>query len=212
MAMTYAQLVTAIQDTLQSTEATFVSNIPYFVSQTEEKIYMSVQLPVMRTNTTSALTISNRFFAFPTGFLAPYALGVTSAGVMRWLYFKDAEWMREAYPDATTTGEPKYYAIYDSTQFIVAPLPDAAYPTECHYFKMPTSIVTAGTSWLGDNYPNVLLQGALVYGNEFLKGEKDLTDLYDSEFKEGLALLKKLGDGMDRQDTFMNAQAKIAVK
>src|SRR3989304_1961224 len=166
MAMTYAQLSQAIQDVIQTDEATFVSNIPYFVSQAEEIIYTTVQLPVMRTNTTPSLTISNRFLAFPTGFLAPYALGVASAaGVMRWLYFKDAEWMREAYPDAATTGEPKYYAIYDSTQFIVAPLPDAGYACECHYYKMPTSIVTASTTWLGDNFETVLLYGALTFGS-----------------------------------------------
>lgn len=210
--MTYAQLVQALQDETQSNEATFVTNIPYFVQQAEQLIYTSVQLPVLRTNVTSTLTISNRLFPFPTGFLAPYALGCSSAGVMRWLQFKDAEWMREAYPDAVTTAQPKYYAIYDSTQFIVAPLPDAAYPTECHYYKMPTSIVTASTTWLGDNYDNVLFFGALVFAAAFLKLEKDLVELYDAKFKEGLSLLKKLGDGMDRGDTFQNAQTKIAVK
>jgi len=205
--------VQMIEDETQSDEATFVSNIPYFVKQAEQVIYTTVQLPVTRTSATATMTPSNRFLTFPTGFLAPYALGVTSAaGVLSWLRFKDSEWIREAYPTAATVGQPKYYAIFDSTQFILGPMPDAAYSTECRYYRMPESIVTASTTWLGSNYDNVLLYGALTFASAFLKLEPDLVALYDNLFKQGLSSLKKLGDGMDRTDAFSEMQTKIAVK
>lgn len=207
MSMTYAQLSTAIQDYTENNEATFVANIPNFVRQTEEVVYTTVQLPVMRKNATGTLTISNRFLALPTDFLAPYALLITSGTSQISLLQKDVEWLREAFPDSTVTGVPKYYAIYDSTSLLIAKTPSLAFATELHYFYMPTSIVTASTSWLGDNYDTVLLHGALVFAYEFMKGEKDLIEMYDTKFKEGISILKKL-EGMTRMDTYRVEQSR----
>jgi hypothetical protein len=210
--MTLPELTAAIISTTESDEPAFVANIPSFIQQAEQTIYTSVQLPATQGVATPSTVAANRFLAVPTGFLAPGSLGILNGGVTRWLFFKDVEWMQEAYPDAVTVGQPKYYAIYDDTQFILGPTPDAVYPTEVHYFRLPVSIVTAGTSWLGDHWDSVLLYGSLVYAASFLKLEKETVDLYDSLFKQNLSLLKKVGDGMDRQDSYFTAQVKNVVK
>lgn len=212
MSMTYAQLKQAIQDYTQNDEATFVTNIPNFVRQCEEIVYTSVQLSVLRKNQTGTLTASNRYLTLPSDFIAPYSLLVTASGTTQTaLLFKDEEWLREAFPDPTVTGTPKYYAMFDSTTFLVAPTPTGSYAVEMHYFYYPESIVTASTTWLGTNFDQVLLWGSLVNAYLFMKGEKDLIDSYDGQFKQGLSMLKKLGDGMLRQDTFKALQTKTVV-
>lgn len=210
--MNYAELSQAIQDYTENDEATFVSNIPNFVRNAEEIIYTNVQLPALRKNMSGNVSASNRYLTLPTDFLAPYALLITGTGANQTaLLFKDVEWLREAFPDPTVTGVPKYYALFDNTTVLLARTPASNYEAEIHYYYHPESIVTAGTSWLGDNFDQVLLWGSLVNAYLYMKGEKDLIEFYDGQFKQGLSMLKKLGDGMDRQDTYRTQQTRQAV-
>lgn len=212
MSMNYTQLSTAIQDYTQNTESSFVTHIPDFVREAEQVIYTTVQLPIFRKNQTGALAASNRYLAVPTDYISPYSLLVSATGsVQTPLLFKDVEWLREAYPDPTVTGTPRYYAQYDSNTFLIAPTPTGSYPVEIHYYYFPQSIVDGSTSWLGTNYEQVLLWGSLVNAYTYMKGEKDLLQFYDAQFKQALAGLKKVADGMDRQDTFRTPQMRQAV-
>jgi hypothetical protein len=95
--------------------------------------------------------------------------------------------------------------------FILGPTPNAAYNVELHYYYYPTSIVTAGSTWLGDNFDSVLLYGSLVEAYTFMKGEPDLLTLYNTKYNEALALAKRLGDGMERQDAYRSGQFRQAV-
>jgi hypothetical protein len=178
--MNYSELSTAIQDYTENYESSFVSNIPTFVKQAEQRIYNSVQFPSIRKNQYSLITANNKYISLPNDFLAVYSLalvtGVTGAnldtGTYEYLLNKDANFIRQAYPTPNDTGEPKYYALFGPTilnsaitnelSLILGPTPDAAYYVELHYFYYPESIVTAGTSWLGDNFDSVLLYGSLV--------------------------------------------------
>lgn len=210
--MNYTELSQAIQDYTENDEATFITNIPNFVRQAETTIYTNTQLPVLRKNAAGQFTTSNRYLTLPSDFLAPYELFVTGSGsIQAPLLFKDVSWIREAFPDPTVTGVPRYYAMFDESTFIVGRTPASNYEAEIHYYHHPESIVTATTTWLGDNYENVLLHGSLVLAYEFMKGEKDLIELYDAQFKQGLTLLKKLGDGMNRMDTYRTAQTRTGV-
>lgn len=212
MSMTYAQIVTAIQDYTENDEATFVTHIPDFVRACEKTVYTAVQLPAFKKNATTTLTASDRYLTTPSDYIAPYSVLVTGTGANQTpLLFKDVEWLREAFPDPTVTGVPKYYAQYDKTNLIVARTPATSYAVEIHYYFFPESIVTASTTWLGDNYEQVLLWGSLTNAYIYMKGEKDLIELYDAQFKQALAGLKKVGDGMNRQDTFNTEQTKQKV-
>jgi len=217
--MNYTQLSAAIQDYTQNYETEFVDNIPVFVEQAEQRIYNNVQLPALRKNVTGNCTSGNKYLACPDDYLASYSLAIIDGdGNYEYLLNKDVNFIRQAYPNPSSTGLPKYYAIFgsrianpDELAFILGPTPDSAYLAELHYYYYPETIVTAGTSWLGDNFDSVLLYGSLVEAYTFMKGEQDLITLYNQKYVEALALLKRLGDGMDRQDAYRSGQFRQQV-
>ena len=217
--MNYAALVSAIQAYAENTESLFVSNIPLFLSEAELRIYNSVQIPVLRKNVTGNVTSSNPYLSCPNDFMAVYSLTAISAlGVYNYLIDKDVSFIREAYPNPTDTGLPKYYAIFGpqltyptELSLMLVPTPDDNYTVELHYYYMPESISTAtsGTSWLGDNYDPVLFYGAMREAMIFMKGEADMVGYYEQKYQEALGQLKRLGDGLERGDSYRNNQTKL---
>tara|TARA_R100000900_G_scaffold145182_2_gene130402 strand:+ start:443 stop:1084 length:642 start_codon:yes stop_codon:yes gene_type:complete len=213
MAWTYTTLIQAIKDYTENTETTFVSNIPVFVKTTEEQLLRSIQLPDFRKNVTGTLTQSNQYLATPSDFLYPYSLSINNSGY-EFLIFKDVNFIREAFPDSTATGVPKYYSIFDDETFLVAPTPNGNFTAELHYSFLPQSIVDAatGTSWLGDNATNALLYGSLVQAYIFMKGEPDIIQQYQQQFEIAVGQLKKEGEGFNRTDAYRTGQASISTK
>lgn len=221
--MNYTDLSQAIQDYTENTETLFVSNIPVFVKQAEQRIFNSVQFPSLRKNVTGSTTANNKYLACPVDFLAPYSMAViegygTASEAYTYLLNKDVNFIRESYPTPADTGLPSYYALFgprstspDELSFILGPTPDDNYTMELHYFFYPQSIVDAGTSWLGDNFDSVLLYGSLVEAYTFMKGEADMMTLYNGKYNEALALAKRLGDGLERQDAYRSGQARMKV-
>jgi len=220
MSLTYAQLATAIQDYTQVDEPTFVDNIPNFVQNTEVLVNNTVQLPAFRKNVTGTTTAGFQYLDVPPDFLAMFSLAVQTTTIVNllptttysYLLNKDVNYIREAFPYPGVDGVPQYYALFDNTAFILGPTPDDDYTVELHYFAYPLSIVDAGTSWLGDNFPNVLLWGSLVEAYIFLKGEPDLIQSYKDKFQEAIAPLKQLADGKDRQDNYRVTQVRDKVQ
>jgi hypothetical protein len=210
--MTYAELVTQIQTYLENTETTFVDQIPNFVKLAEERIYHDTQLPVARQSSTATLTASVRYLGQPTDFLAPYEMSVLVAGVYSPVIYTDVSFIREAYPDPTVTGVPLHYATWDQNSFVVGPTPASNYTAELHYFRLPESIVTASTTWLGTNAPGALLYGSLIEGYVYNKGEVDMFQVYDRRYKEAIGLLKLLSAGKVRGDTYRDGQFKTPVE
>ena len=218
--MNYTELSNAIQAYTENTEADFVTNIPVFVTQAEQRIYNSVQFPSIRKNVTGSMTASNKYLQCPTDFLAVYSLAVINAsGEYEYLLNKDVNFIRQAYPQPTDTGIPKYYALFGPRSdnaaeltFILGPTPDAGYSSELHYYFYPPSISVAPfTSWLGDNFDTVLLYASLVEAYTYMKGEADMMALYNQKFMEAFALAKRLGDGMERQDAYRSGQFRQKV-
>ena len=222
--MNYAALSAAIQAYTENTETDFVANIPVFVTQAEQRIYNNVQFPSIRKNVTSTIAVHTKYLDCPLDFLAVYSMAVIDAsGNYEYLLNKDVNFIRQAYPQPTDTGTPKYYAlfgptvltsvIYDELSFIIGPTADASYGVELHYYYYPESITVAadGQTWLGDNFDSVLLYGSLVEAYTYMKGEQDMMALYNQKFMEALALAKRLGDGMERQDAYRSGQFRQKV-
>jgi hypothetical protein len=224
--MNYAQLVTAIQDYTENSFNYSTNPTPMntFIQQTEQRIYNTVQFPSIRKNVTGVTTASNKYLSCPGDFLAVYSIAVETTDGQEFLLNKDVNFIRQAYPKATDTATPKYYALFGPTttsgaspvvtnelSFILGPTPDAAYDVELHYYYYPESIVTASTTWLGDNFDTVLLYGSMVEAYTYMKGEADIITGYDAKYKEALALAKRLGDGMERQDAYRSGQYRQAV-
>jgi hypothetical protein len=237
--MNYSELVTAIQSYTENqfpdvyladgSVETSTTQINRLIEQAEQRIYNTVQFPSIRKNQYSAITANNKYISLPNDFLSVYSLalvtGVTGSdlntGTFEYLLNKDVNFIRQAYPTPNSTGEPKYYALFGPTvsgstitnelSLILGPTPDALYYVELHYYYYPESITTAVTTWLGDNFDSVLLYGSLVEAYTFMKGEADIIGLYDTKYKEALALAKRLGDGMERQDAYRSGQYRQAV-
>jgi hypothetical protein len=194
--MNYTELVAAIQDYTQNEETSFVSNIPNFVEQAEERLNRSIMVPELRKNVTAATTNGNWYLARPEDFISVFSLAVVdSSGDYSFLIDKDVNFIREAYPASSTSGLPKYYAQFDgdyggdSGNFILGPTPDDNYTVELHYYYDPPSIVTTGTSWYGDNAESALLYGSLIEAYTYMKGEADLIQLYTTRYSEALGQL-----------------------
>jgi hypothetical protein len=193
---------------------TGTEQINTFIQQAEQRIYNSVQLPLDRKNVVGSTTSGNKYLNFPSGWLSVFSLAVIDPVTQAQTYLlnKDVEYIRECYPDPTSGGTPKYYAVFDNTTFILGPTPDASYNMEMHYYGYPTSITIAGTSWLGDNFDSVLLYGSLLEAYTFMKGEADVVQNYTARYNEALAMLKQLGEGKNRQDTYRTNQARYPVQ
>ena len=184
-----------------------------FTKQAEQKIYSTVQLANLRKNVTGTLTVNNKYLSAPSDFLSTYSLAVIKAnGDYLYLLNKDVNFIREAYPSQTDTGLPTYYAVFDYNTFILGPMPNSNYTVELHYFYYPTSIVSAGTSWLGDNFESILLYGSLLEAASFMKSEADVVNMYKERYNEAMLLLKQLGDAKDRQDAYRSGQVRYPVK
>ena len=206
--MNYAELTTNIQDIC---EQTFTADqLAMFTQQAEQLILTTVDLPAMRKNQTGTTTLNNKYLTMPSNMLYVYSLAVIDANnEYHYLLNKDVSFIREAYPVAATAGLPVHYGIFGDGTFILGPTPDAAYASEIHFAIYPTSIVTAGTTWLGTEFDSALLNGALVQAIRFQKGEGDMVAMYDKMYMDAISLLKNLGAGRLETDTFRSGVVRI---
>jgi hypothetical protein len=221
--MNYAALSATIQEYAENPFSPEV--IATFVTQAEQRIFNTVQFPSLRKNVTGVTTSSNKYLSSPSDFLAVYSIAVISAtGRYTYLINKDVNFIRQAYPNPASTGTPKHYALFGPTttntipanltnelSFILGPTPDTAYNVELHYFFYPESIVTAGTSWLGDNFDTVLLYGAMVEALTYMKAEADQLSLYIAKYTEALSMAKRLGDGLEKSDSYRSGEPRVPV-
>jgi hypothetical protein len=204
MTMTYGELKTAVQDFVQSTETSFVNNLPLFIRLAEERIMKNVRLNLFQKNASGSTTAGNKYVASPTDFLAPISLSLTIGGKQTFLLLKNADFVQEYIRDSES-GEPVYFGQYDVDNLILAPIPDSAYALEMHYLYRPNSLTVggdSGTTWLSENAEVALLYGTLVEAYTYLKGDQDLMVLYSQRFAEALQRLKNLGEGLETTDEY----------
>jgi hypothetical protein len=197
--MNYTQLKANIADYCENTftEDEFAT----FTKLAEQRIYNSCQPPAIRKNVTGNTTANNKYLAMPSDFLYTYSLAVVdpTTGAYEYLLNKDVNYIRQAFPFPAVTGKPTHYAYFDQNSFILGPTPNTTYTMELHYGYYPESIVTAGTTWLGDNFDMALFNGAMIEAITFMKGEQDLVKL------------KNMADGKLREDAYRDGQVKVRV-
>lgn len=208
--MNYTDLKTAIQDYVQSTQTALVSHLDDFIKAAERNIYRLVNLKVLRKNSSGNLSSGSEYLTTPTDFQAPYSLAIINSSRTEYLLFKDVNFIREAYPNATTEGTPKYYGIFDDDAFIVGPTPNSAYPVQLHYFHFPETIVTATNTWLGDNAEEVLLRACMVQAYGFQKGPDDMIAYWTKLYDESIAQLKEEHESKLQTDEYAYGALRIA--
>ena len=206
MSFTYAQLKQAIQDYTENDETSFVNNLPLFIRQAEERILKNVQLSLFRKNATASTTASNPYLAVPSDYLAPFSLSLRGAdGDRFFIEFKDPSFVQTYTPDATTTGAPKYYCVFDVDNFLLGPTPDTTYTAELHYFYRPASLTAgseSGTTWLSENAEMAMLYGSLIEAYIYMKGEQDVMGMYAGRFQEAVTGVKMLGEAKETTDEY----------
>lgn len=220
--MNYTELVTQVSDYCENSFPT--ANMNTFIKQAEQRIYNTAQPANLRKNVTGTITSTNKYLSAPEDFLSVYSIAVYPVGGGDYLYLlnKDVNFIREAYPNSSSTGKPKHYALFGPTvtgagvvtnelSFIVGPTPDGTYNVELHYYYYPESIVTAGTTWLGDNFDSVLLYGTICEALVYMKGEQDMIALAQERYVQAIALYKNLGDGKQRGDAYRDGQVRVQV-
>ena len=206
MSFTYAQLKQAIQDYTENDETSFVTNLPLFIRQAEERILKNVQLSLFRKNATASTTASNPYLAVPSDYLAPFSLSLRGAdGDRFFIEFKDPSFVQTYTPDTTTTGAPKYYCVFDVDNFLLGPTPDTTYTAELHYFYRPASLTAgseSGTTWLSENAEMAMLYGSLIEAYIYMKGEQDVMGMYAGRFQEAVTGVKMLGEAKETTDEY----------
>lgn len=231
--MNYTELSAAIKAYCENDfpqtvgSVTSEQQINYFIEQAEQRVFNSVQFAALRKNVTGVVTLDNPYLSSPSDFLAVYSMAVIdpTSGAYSYLLNKDVNFIRESFPDPTDTGAPQYYSIFgptttnsnppvitNETSFLLGPTPDVTYNVELHYYYYPESIVTATTTWLGDNFDSILLYGALLEAATFMKSEPTTMKDYQERYNEALSLAKRLGDGMERRDAYRSGQARYPVR
>ena len=190
-----------------------------FITEAETRIYNAVNIPTLRRNVTGTLTAGNQYLSLPTDWLSAYSVAIYTTDYstpFTYLLNKDVNFIREAYPTPTVTGTPKYYSLF-GTQYtnvnalscLLGPTPDLNYQVEMHYFYYPPSIVTSGTSWVGNNYDPILLYGALMEASIYMKAEQDIITLYAAKYQEALGELRRMCDALERGDAYRDGQTKL---
>ena len=214
--MTYAELVAQIESYTENSYPTVDVNT--FITQAENRIFNSVNLPDLRRNDTGTITFGNKYLNVPLDWLATYSLAVidNTTNEYTFLLNKDVNFIRESFPDTDVAhyGKPKYYAVFDDETFILGPTPDAGYGAELHYFFYPESITTAasGKSWLGDNYSSVLLYGSLLEAATYLKSDAETITNYTNRYNQAMIELTRLGEGKNTRDAYRSGQTRIPAK
>jgi len=206
MSFTYGQLKQAIQDYTENDETSFVNNLPVFIRQAEERILKNVQLSLFRKNVSGAMSSSNQYLACPSDFLAPFSLSFTDGSSNKvFLDFKDADFVQSFNPNNATTGNPRYYAVFDVDNFILGPTPDSSYAVELHYFYRPASLTAgsdSGTTWLSENAEIAMLYGSLMEAYIYMKGEADMMQQYEKRFAEAITGMKMFGESKEVTDEY----------
>ena len=205
MSFTYSGLKTAIQHYTDNAETTFVATLDTFIKSAEERIFKSVDLELFRKNATASMTSGNQYLAMPSDYLATFSMSITNSSSKEFLLQKDVNYIQEYNPNPSSTGVPKYYAIFNNSNFIISPTPNAAYVTEVHYYYRPTSLTAggdSGTTWLSTNAPNALLFGCLMEAYIFMKGEADVLKMYSDRYSESLLRLKEFAEARENADAY----------
>lgn len=213
--MNYTELQTAVQDGVENSFS--ASDFATMTKLAEQKIYNAVQLPILRKTSTLTTVAGDPDLTLPTDFLAVYSIAVVlTSGVYEFLLNKDVNFIRAAYPDPAFASTPRYYALNGTAtsliqQVLLGPTPDVVYNTELNYFYYPESIVTANTTWLGNNFDSVLFNAVMVEAARWMQQEQDIVAMYEKQFQESMVLLKNLGDGKNRQDAYRSGQVRTRV-
>ena len=206
MSFTYGQLKQAIQDYTENDETSFMTNLPLFIRQAEERILKNVQLNLFRKNVTATVTAGNEYLGIPGDYLAPFSLSMRGPDEEKFFIdFKDPSFIQTYTTNPATLGAPVYYSVFDVSNFVLAPTPNVAYTAELHYLYRPLSLTSgsdAATTWLSTNAELAMLYGSLIEAYIYMKGEQDVMAMYNQRLTEAINGIKMLGEAKETTQNY----------
>jgi len=174
--MTYTSLVENIQSYLERDDTATVDKIPLFIMLAEQIIASQIKFLGNLTVNTSTMTASTSIIDKPARWHKTVSMNITVAGVRQPVLLRKYEYLREYWPNATSTGTPEFYSDYDYTHWLVAPTPDAAYTFEVLYYERIQPLDSSNqTNWFTIYAPQALLYGSLLQAMPFLKNDERMT-------------------------------------
>ena len=193
--MNYSALVTQIKNFLEDDSTEFSDSIDAIIDQAEEMIFQRLpNLPSFRQSATGTLADGTASYTISNARIIRN-VGVTVSSNVTYLDHRVDSYLRDYWPNASTTGQPIMYstdsASASGTTITLAPTPNSNYSYEVE-FSAPATGLSSGntTSWLGTNAENVLLSACLYEASAFLKAPETVT-LYKSQFDEAVQLMQQ---------------------
>jgi len=225
---TYATLTTAIQNYTEVGTNVLTSTITdQFIENSEYRVMRDCPIDADRKAQIGNLVAAQSTINAPAGCLFVRGLQVytstsVTTGVNTWLEKKDRTYLQEFVPAETSTGAPKYYAMFggatgttDTTsgRMMVAPVPDANYAFKVHFNAKPTGLSSSNTTtYISQYFPSGLLYACLVEAYGYLKGPTDMLTQYENRYKQELEKFAAEQIGRRRRDDYTDGTIRIPIQ
>jgi len=193
----------------------------------QQRIMYDVPIDADRKQQSASLVTGQQTYNAPAGCLFVRGIQIYTAtdgtitGSNNWLLKRDQTFLNEYIPANTSTGNPKYYAMFggatalsDTTsgKFMVAPVPDATYALQIHFNLMPATLEGDNTNFISLNFPQGLLYACLVEAYGFLKGPMEMLTLYENKYKQEIEKFAAMQIGRRRRDDYTDGTIRIPVE
>lgn len=120
----YDDLVTAVKEALEDDSTELSSFLPVAINNAELRLTQEVDALGKVAYTTVAASATNPLVSKPDRFRVPRALYYRNSNGKRFVLRKKTnDFINVYWPIRTSVGQPKYYADWDDSTFIVAPTP-----------------------------------------------------------------------------------------
>jgi hypothetical protein len=197
--MTYNSLYDDISSYLERTDAATLAKIPTFIMLAEQVIAAEIKFLGNLTVNESTMVAGNPVITKPARWRKTVSMNITVDGERKPVFLRTYEFLRQYWPDEAQEGEPKYYADYDYTHWLVAPTPALPYTFEVMYYEEVQPLdETNQTNWFTQYAPQAMLYGSLLQAMPFLKNDERMP-MWQAQYDKIIAQLKtenvqRLGD------------------
>jgi hypothetical protein len=212
--MTYDELVTNIRNYTEVNANVFTNAvINTFITMAENQILREIDLDVFKVEATANMTSGNKFLSAPSDILTHRYMMITSGSNQIFLDFRDTSFMKEYWPNGSTTGVPKYYSVWDQNTFYVAPTPGANYVVELGYIYRPAQLSSANpNTWISINAPEALLYACLIQAYSYTKGPDNMLQYFKNSYREAVQGLGIEQQGRRRRDEYRDGMIRLPLK
>jgi hypothetical protein len=187
MAISYTDFLTQVRSYTE-VDSNVLSDtlLDQFIRQTELDIAGKVDYDDLRKYSTSNFVTGQRYISLPADQVIVRSLQVfDGSGDRVFLEKRDTSFISE-FNNSGATGLPKYYAMWDDFNAVVAPTPDSTYQVQLNYIIDPPHFTSSNNTFISTYQDGLLLYGVLEQAFSYLKGPQDMYTLYKSKYDSSI--------------------------